>query len=222
MQINEQISSQVVEACSRLDAIRRRQLHDKSLVYTSWPAEKVYVIERGYVRLVFPQPSGRYVTRMILGRGALFGDLPFTPDTFKSEELAVVSGPSCLIEIARAKMETISRRDGNFRQLLLNLLAVQMHFLDRRLQWQLRSPLKARIAMMLADMLCFAGGPCHHGHGRLVDVRLTHEELSEVAAAARPTVSAILEKLRDSSIISYTKSHICLIDINALRLVAES
>lgn len=193
------------------------------MVYASFAPKKSYVVEEGYVRLVFTQPDGHQVTRLLLGQGALFGSRPFSPDTFKSEELAMVSGKTVVLEIDRAEMEEASHRDGAFRQVLLESLATQMQFLDRRLQWQLKSPLQARIAMILADLMCFAGGPCgHRGQGHFVDVRMTHEEFAELAGAARPTASTILKDLRDQGAIDYTRAHICVLDLDVLTRIAES
>lgn len=223
MRIDRTLSQQLLNATGMLKSLRHRELRDKSLVYASFAPGKLYVVERGYVRLVLTQSDGRQLTRMLLGQGALFGDLPFSPVTFKSEELAVVSGATQVLEINRAEVEQVSRRDGEFRQLLLECLATRMQFLDRRLQWQLTSPLLTRVAMILADLMCFAGGRCsHHGQGQLVDIRMTHEEFAELADAARPTVSVILEDLRDQEIIQYHRSYLCLLDLDALRHIAES
>lgn len=223
MQIDRKLSQQFLKVTDLLKSVRRRELRDKSLVYTSFAPGKLYVVARGYVRLVFTQSDGRQLTRMLLGQGALFGDLPFSPVTLKSEELAVVSGASCVLEINRAEVEELSRRDGEFRQVLLESLAIRMQFLDRRLQWELRSPLLTRVAMILADLMYFAGGRCgHHGQGQLVDIRMTQEEFAELADAARPTVSAILKDLRDQKVIGYHRSYLCLLDVEALERITES
>lgn len=223
MQNDRRLAHEFLATLQVFRTLRRHDLGDQSLVYSSYTPGKLYVVERGYVRLVFIQSDGHQLTRMLLGQGALFGDLPYSPATFKSEELAIVNGESGVLEIERAEMEEISRRDGEFRQLLLESLATQMQFLDRRLQWQMRSPLDARVAMILADLVCFSGATCHHYKGgHFVDVRMTHEEFSELVSAARPTVSAILKGLSDQGIIGYTRSHLCLLDIDVLRRIAES
>ena len=42
--------------------------------------------------------------------------------------------------------------------------------------------------------------------GTMLELRLTHQLLAELVAAQRPTVSAALNRLRDSGLISYTRS----------------
>jgi hypothetical protein len=42
---------------------------------------------------------------MLLGKGALFGDLPFRPGFFLPNEQAIASGMSCVIEVGRQELE---------------------------------------------------------------------------------------------------------------------
>lgn len=218
MQIESELSSPFIEACSRLSTKPLRELKSRSLVYLQKPEGTTYVIKRGYVRLAYPDPSGRLLTRMLLGKGAIFGDLPFHPRLTVTNEQAITSGMACVIEMRRSEIESHSVKTPQFQGLLLQTLASQLTALDRRLQWQLVSPIRKRIATALYDMLCFSGGRCGHGH--LIDIRLTHEEFSELVVAARPVVSDALAELKASQIIEYTRGHICLLSLDRLESIA--
>ncbi|MDB5348529.1 MAG: putative Regulatory protein Crp [Schlesneria sp.] len=219
MQILAQLCESFTLACGRIRSARRVSFKDKESVYIGREPGITYVIKRGYVRLVYVQPDGRPWTRMVFGKGALFGDLPFRPAAFLSEEQAVSTGASCVWEIEREELERHAEANADFQLLLLKTVSSQFQFLDRRIQWQLISPLRNRVAMALADLLCFAGGRCGHGH--LVDVRLTHAEFSQFVVAARPAVSEILKEFKATGIIDYTRSYLCLLDLEALHAIAE-
>lgn len=177
-------------------------------------------MRRGYVRLVHPEADGRVVTRMLLGRGGIFGDLPFRPGFHLADEQAFASGSTSVIELQRGTLEHCANEKPQFQATLLKTLSSQYQALDRRLQWQLINPLKRRIATALMDLASFSGTTCGHGH--LVDIRLTHEEFAELVVAARPVVSAILGDLKKTQIIDYTRAHLCLLDMDRLKLVAEA
>ncbi len=75
------------------------------------------------------------------------------------------------------------------------------------------------MASALRDLICFEGQRCRHGY--TVDVRLTHQDLSELVGAARPVVSAELVRLRDEGLVSYTRSHFRVEDLAGLsRIIA--
>jgi CRP/FNR family cyclic AMP-dependent transcriptional regulator len=218
MQILSQLSEPFLSACSKIRSARRVLVKQNTAIYIERPEQRTFVIKRGYVRLVYSQPDGRTWTRMVLGQGAMIGDLPFQPGFFLREEQAIASGIGCLLEIDRRDVEDYAVTNVEFQLLLLKTMASQLQFVDRRMQWQLMSPLRTRVAMALADMMCFAGGHCGHGH--LVDLRLTHEEFSQFVVAARPVVSEILKEFKAAGIIDYTRSHLCLLDLNGLHAIA--
>lgn len=220
MRIPDSLSTRLLTALQSLHPIRRRRLKDKMLVYESFMPGKTYVIEAGYVRIVSAEASGRYVTRLLLGAGGIWGDLPFGLTTFQNAESAVTNGTAIVLEFDRSSIEKASRIDESLRQGLLETYGHQLHFLDRRLQWQLTSPLQKRVAMALVDLMCFEGRPCNHGFGYVVDVRMTHEELSELVGASRPNVSAIMKALSDQGVLSYRRAYVCVRDLDALGRIA--
>lgn len=222
MKISDTLSKRFLAAIGELQAVRRRELKNKMIVCGSFVPGKVYVVEKGYVLLVSAQPDGRNEIRALLGSGAIFGDLPSSSTTFKGEEFAVSSGATCVLEFERGAIEARIRHDIVFCQILLEIYGAQLQFLNRRLHWQLATSLHRRIAMTLVDLLYFAGRPCPDGTGYLVDVRMTHEQLSEVVGAARQTVSTILNAFRDQNLISYTRMHLCVKNLNALTQIAET
>ncbi len=218
MQILPELSAPFVAECTKLPSARVRDLKTRKVVYLEKPVGKTYVVKRGYVRLAYVDSSGRLLTRMLLGRGAVFGDLPFRPRLFVTNERAITSGMACIAEISRGELETHSLENPKFQSLLVQTLASQLTAFDRRLQWQLLSPVRKRIATALYDLLCFTGGRCGHGH--LIDIRLTHEEFAELVVAARPVVSEVLAELKSEEVIDYTRGHICLLSLDRLEAIA--
>lgn len=215
MQIFSELSAPFIQACAGLTKAKIRDFRAKQPIYLNRPEGKTFVVKRGYIRLMYVDSSGRLLTRMVIGKGAMFGDLPFRPHFFTSEERAISSGAASLIEIGREVIEKHTKVESQFQGIFLQTLAAQYSALDRRLQWQLITPIRSRVAAAVYDMVCFAGGRCGHGH--LIDVRLTHEELSELIAAARPVVSEILLAFKALGFLDYTRGHICVLNMDELR-----
>jgi CRP/FNR family cyclic AMP-dependent transcriptional regulator len=76
---------------------------------------------------------------------------------------------------------------------------------------QFTTPIRARVAAALRDLICFEGQRCRHGH--TVDVRLSHEDLAELVGAARPVVSAELIQMRREGLVEYTRCYFCVDDL---------
>lgn len=220
MQILPELSTPFVTECTKLPSAKVSDLKNREAVYLEKPVGKSYVLKRGYVRLAYADSSGRLLTRMLLGKGAVFGDVPFRPKQFVANERAIASGMSCVVQINRGELEAHALKDSQFQSLLLQTFASQLTAIDCRLQWQLLTPMRKRIATALYDLICFTGGRCGHGH--LIDIRLTHEEFAELVVAARPVVSEVLAELKAEEVIDYTRGHICLLSLDRLEAIASA
>jgi len=214
MQILAELSAPFVQACGAIDWGKACEWKSKQAIYLHREEGKTYIIQRGYVRLGYVDGSGKLLTRMLLGKGAIFGDMPFRPAFFLVSENAVANGAVRTLEVNRHALEKHCEANSTFQTLLLRTLAAQHSALDRRMQWQLITPIRNRAAIALHDLNCFAGGPCRHGH--LIDIRLTHEEFSELIGAARPVVSGILSEFKAMKLVDYTRGHICILNLDGL------
>jgi CRP-like cAMP-binding protein len=135
------------------------------------------------------------------------------------QEQAFAHAPAEVLQLNRLELEAAARVQGDLATLLLESATTRAQFLERRLLWQFKTPIRARIALTIRDLICFEGQRYRHGHN--VDVRLTHQNLSELVGAARPVVSAELMRLRNEGLHSYTRSHFCVEDLSGLsRIVA--
>src|SRR5262245_51062848 len=212
-----------VAACTTVKSARRRSLTAGEFVYTAIPEKQCWVVRAGYIKLLDASDEGRNHVRLILGRGSLFGARPFGTNAFhgfafSQSEQAIAHGSAVLIELSRSELEAASRLESELGNTLTESLASRAQFLERRLLWQFITPMRARLAAALRDMICFEGQRCKHGH--TIDVRLTHQDLADLVGAARPVVSAELVRMRDEGLIEYTRCYICVEDLAGLHRIA--
>ncbi len=222
MNTSEDLRSRFLTSLRTLQAVSIQNLTHRRFVYGSFLPGKTYVVQRGYVRLLAIGKEGEQFTRMLLGAGAIFGDLPFTPAMSTKEESAITSGPTTILEFSRRTLEAAVHRDEVLCETLLEVYSKQLGILDRRLQWQFAAPLRRRVAMILLDLVEFGRSPCPHHEGFLMDIRMTHEELAELVGAARQVVTAILNELRTEGLLWYTRTYLCVRSPAALAAVVQS
>ena len=223
MLLKAEWAGRFLRACAEVRSARRRPLTSGQVLYATMPEGRCLVVAAGYVKLLDPRLDGSRFIRLILGRGGLFGDRPFGARAFlgfpsPEHEQAVAHGPAEVLELDREEIEAASRSRPDLASLLLESATARAQFLERRLLWQVTSPIRARVAAALRDLICFEGQRCRHGH--TIDVRLTHEDLGELVGAARPVISAELVRLKDEGFVHYTRSYFCVDDIDGLDRVA--
>ena len=217
MELPHTLIQRALSIWKHLCPFRRLTLKHRATIPLSSTSMKLYIVDKGFVRLTSIQSDGTQITRIILGKGGVFGELPFAPNLFRVDEEALANGPTCVLEFDLMSTEEALRDDKVAQRLLVELLGAQLQMLSRRLQWQQTNPIEKRIALVLFDPLCFGGRPCPHGPGYALDIRMTHEELAEIVGAARPTVSAILSEFHQEQLISSTRTFICVRNLERLK-----
>lgn len=225
MLLRKDWAERFVKACARVRSARRRSLTSGKVVYPSFPEGRCWVVACGYVKVLDPRIDGNRAIRLIIGQGGLFGDRLFGETAFRGfvstqEELAIAHGPAEVIEMDRSELEAASRADADLASMLLESMTSRALFLERRLLWQFMTPIRARVAATLRDLICFEGGRCRHGH--TIDVRLSHQDLSELVGAARPVISAELVQMKREGLVEYTRCYFCVDDLEGLDRIATS
>jgi CRP-like cAMP-binding protein len=224
MILKSEWSEQFIRACTRVKSARRTSLNSGAAVYSSFPEERCWAVAAGYVKIMDPRVDGGRAIRLIVGRGGLFGDRPFGERAFRGfispqQEQAFAHGPADVVEMDRSELEAASRGDGVLASMLLESMTTRVQFLERRLLWQFTTPIRARVAAALRDLICFEGRRCKHGH--TIDVRLSHQDLSELVGAARPVISAELVQMKREGLVEYTRSYFCVDDVAGLDRIAN-
>lgn len=223
MNSSDDVRSRFLVSVNRLQPASSRVLNHRRLVYASLPPGKTYVIQKGYVRLLAIGEGGEQFTRMLLGKGSIFGDLPYAQPTVMKEESAITSGPTSVLEFQRRTLEAAVRHDEVLCEALLEVYGRQLGLFERRLQWQFAVPLRRRVAMILLDLMDWGGrAPCPHYEGFLVDIRMTHAELAELVGATRQVVTAILNEFRAKGLLYYTRTYLCVRSLTDLAKVVQS
>jgi CRP-like cAMP-binding protein len=224
MLLRHEWAERFLQAISGMPSARRRSLVEGEAAYLAIPAEKCMVVATGYVKLLDSPSDKERVIRLILGRGGLFGLRPFADVAFRGfmpaeDEMAIAHGSAQVVEVDRAELEATARIQPELCGKLLESMSSQLQFLERRLQWQRTTPVRARLAATLRDLICYEGTRCKQGH--TITIRLTHQDLSELVGAARPVISAELGRLRDEGLISYAQSYFCVDDLAGLQRAAR-
>jgi CRP/FNR family cyclic AMP-dependent transcriptional regulator len=223
MQLKRAWAEMFLQACTEMHSAKRTSFADEHAIYLLIPEGRCWIVRTGYVKLLDSGTDGERFIRLILGRGGLFGDYPYSATAFggftvPQHEQAITHGRTELLELDRVDLEKAAKTRSEFATMLLESATTHAQFLERRIRWQFVSPVRKRVATILRDLICFEGQRCKHGH--TIDVRLTHQDLAELVVAARPVVSAELSQLREEGVISYTRSHFCVDNLDRIKRIA--
>lgn len=189
---------------------------DKTCVYRQGEhCTDLYVIARGHIKLSRVRAAGMAHTMIILPAGDVCGS-PLTGESMpRLLDTATAKGEVELYRIRVRELIAAMPTDAELAGFIIQRLAKRQGFLERRIEQLLNSDVGGRVVAILFELTGGYGGHCAHGHE--IDIRLTQQELT---GASRPTVSTVLNRLRDQGIISYTRHYICIESLRALEKIS--
>lgn len=182
------------------------------------PADALFLIVRGVVKLVRALESGRDVIVELLGRGDLFGESALADDA-AYDTRAVCVHPSTVLAIPHdAALRFLAAHPEAVRNLLalMNASVVRAH---RRVEDLAVFGVRQRIARFLIRLADWAG---RADQGRtVVPVALSRQELAALVGTTMETAIRVMSSLRREGLVQPGRRGIVLPDRAALELLAR-
>jgi CRP/FNR family transcriptional regulator, cyclic AMP receptor protein len=209
------------------DSLRRETLNARAItlakrahVYTGGdPAETVYFIESGQVKLLIHSPEGKECLLAILTAGDVFGELCFSGSGARLET-AVARGKTVLKQIPAAKFLARLSRDGlneGFVQYLTVRIAEQQRVIANLVMVDSEQRL-GKTLLYLAHKLGKknACDICLNGSAICIEQKISHEELSEMVGTTRPRISLFMQRFRHLGLVETSAKRFLIIKENKL------
>ena len=187
----------------------------KTIFFPGDPAERVYLIKRGAVRLSRVYESGDEITVALLRENSLFGVLSLLTG-HRSDRFYHA--------IAFTRVEITSAPAGSVRQaiesnasvglLLLQGLSSRVLQTESMIETLTHRDMSSRLASFLLVLCRDFGVP--GDKGVTIDLKLSHQAIAEAIGSTRVTITRLLGELKSSSLLAIDRKKITIFDPIAL------
>jgi CRP/FNR family cyclic AMP-dependent transcriptional regulator len=181
-------------------------------------ARSVYLVRSGLIKTSLVSPGGHQLTLRIHKAGDVLGELCLCVHERREQALALEDSEAVEIPLEllldRLRHDPIAAMDF--------ATAASAHLLQtyQRLESLSVEPAMGRLTRTLLELASSLGEPTPHG--TRIGHRITQEELARLISARREVVSGLLNELRKSGLISYTRGGAIVVDRRALENFLES
>ncbi len=183
------------------------------------PADRVFLVKRGRVRLI---RTGRNASRSVLAilkAGDLFGDFLIS-DGGTTEELAVASGEAEVWSIEGSEFRTLLESRPTLSLDIIRAQNERLRQMRRRLLGLTFKEVPARLAETLLQLGESLGERCPHGGE--IDLRgVTQQDLADLVGASRSFVSTLINEMKRDGYLGNVGRILCIRDTKALRKIAS-
>lgn len=176
-------------------------------------AERVFVIERGWVIISCVAPGAREIVLGLRGPGDVIGELSSLDGEPRSATALAVGEVAAIV--APASVLTRALRDADIANELIRVLAVRLRDADRkRLEFASLDTL-GRVAWRLLELGEQFGE--EGADGIMVELPLSQEQLASWCGASREATVKALAALRTLGCVTTGRRTLHILDVEALR-----
>ncbi len=187
----------------------------KTIFFPGDPAERVYLIRRGAVRLSRVYETGEEITVALLRENSLFGVLSLL--TGHRSDRFYHSVAFTRVELVSAPATSVRNaieQDTSVGLLLLQGLSSRVLQTETMIETLTHRDMSSRLASFLLVLCRDFGVPSERGV--TIDLRLSHQSIAEAIGSTRVTITRLLGDLKNSSLLEIERKKITIFDPIAL------
>ena len=179
----------------------------KTIFFPGDPAERVYFLLKGAVKLSRVYEAGEEITVALLRENSIFGVLSLLTGN-RSDRFyhAVAFTPVELLSAPIEQVEQALKENPDLSMLMLRGLSSRILQTEMMIETLAHRDMGSRLVSFLLILCRDFGLPSPDGI--TVDLKLSHQAIAEAIGSTRVTVTRLLGDLRDKNMISIHKKKI--------------
>ena len=187
----------------------------KTIFFPGDPAERVYLIRRGAVKLSRVYESGEEITVAMLRENSLFGVLSLLTG-HRSDRFyhAVAFTKVEIVTAPAASVRQAIEEDTSVGLLLLQGLSSRVLQTETMIETLTHRDMSSRLVSFLLVLCRDFGVPGEKGI--TIDLRLSHQSIAEAIGSTRVTITRLLGDLKNSGLVEIDRKKITVLDPIAL------
>jgi len=182
-------------------------------------ADKVFFIYEGRIKIGAYSDGGKEITKAIISNGEVFGELAVT-GLSKRRDFAQALESTTVCVVAANEMKDLVREHSGLNLFFMRIMGSRVLEMEKRLESLVFRDSRTRIVEFLHDLATKKGQRV--GYEMLVRKFLTHQEIANLTATSRQTVTTVLNDLRNKNLLTFNRRRLLIRDMDELKKEAVS
>lgn len=171
-------------------------------------ANKVYLIEKGKVKIGYYSEEGDEVVKAILTRGEIFGETAILGESKREEFAQSIDNSTSVCPVGVNTMHDLMRNNKTFSLKIYKVIGFKLKKLERRLQLLLFKDAKTRLLEFLDELCADYGYDCEKTGDKVIHHPYTQKDIASLIGTSRPTLNILLNELKEKNVIEFTRKEI--------------
>ena len=182
-------------------------------------SDKIYFLNEGRVKIGHYADSGKEITKALLSKGEVFGELSLVGESNRRDFAQAMEKTTCCILTVK-EMRGLMRDHSGLSLFMMKIMGSRVLEMEQRLESLVFKDSRTRIIEFLAELVSKKGERV--GYEMLVRKFMTHQEIANLTATSRQTVTTVLNELRNKNILTFNRRRLLIRDMERLTTEVHS
>ncbi len=176
-------------------------------------ADRIFFISEGKVKISSMNDEGKEITKAILGRGEVFGESALLGEEQRRDfATALEDTTTCVVNLE--ELRSLMRERGELNLFFMRMFGARQLDMERRLESLVFRDSRSRIVEFLYNRVKQKGERV--GYEWVLRNFITHQEIANLTATSRQTVTTTLNDLRAKKLLTFNRSRLLVRDMDKL------
>ena len=171
-------------------------------------ANKIFLIEKGKVKIGYYTEEGDEVVKAILTKGELFGEKAILGEEKRNEFAQSIDSTTSICPIGVETMHDLMRDNKTFSLKIYKFLGLRFKKLERRLQLILFKDTKTRFLEFMKELCEEYGYDCDKTGDKIIVHPYTQKDIASLIGTSRSNLNVLMNELKDENKISFNRKEL--------------
>jgi len=177
-------------------------------------SDKIFFLSAGRVKVGTYGESGKEITKAILEAGQVFGEMAMIgQETRKDFAYAMEKCEVCIL--TKQEMKGLMKDHSGLSLFFMKVMGSRVLEMENRLESLVFKDSRSRIVEFLVNLVVDKGQRV--GYEWVVRKFITHQEIANLTATSRQTVTTVLNELRNDNLLTFNRKRLLVRDLDKLK-----
>ncbi|NVK08768.1 MAG: Crp/Fnr family transcriptional regulator [Tenacibaculum sp.] len=174
-------------------------------------ANKIYLIDKGKVKIGYYTEDGEEVIKAILTKGEIFGEKAILGVERRNEFAQSIDNITEICPVSRETMYSLMRENVSVSLKIYKFIGLRIKRLERRLQLLLFKDTRTRLLEFFKELCEEYGHECEKTGDQVIEHPYTQKDIATLIGTSRPTLNTLMNELKQEKVIDFNRKKIRLL-----------
>lgn len=183
--------------------------------FSDEPSKHIYLIAEGRVKIGSYSDEGKEIIKAILQPGEIFGELAIIGEERRNDYARAIDKEVVICPLTLDDMNALMKANQDLSIKMTRLIGMRLRKAERKIESLVFKDSRTRILEFLYDLAEEKGQKV--GFETLIKSFFTHQDIANITATSRQTVTTVLNDLRDKNVINFDRRRLLVRDMELLK-----